>query len=245
MHLRIAHLYPRRMNIYGDRGNILTLVRRSRWRDVAVSVDEVEHGERLDAARYDLFFFGGGQDQEQDAVSADLTGRLGKGEAIREAIDRGAAALAVCGGYQLFGRYYRPDAGKRLGGIGVFDAYTEAGPERFIGNTVATPLLTGLGDRPLVGFENHSGLTFLGETAKPLARVTRGRGNNGRDRTEGCVASGAVGTYFHGSLLPKNPHLADWLIERALRRRHKRVRLAALDDTLEETTNRELARRFA
>ncbi len=245
MHLRIAHLYPRRMNIYGDRGNILTLVRRSRWRDIAVSVDEIECGERLDARRYDLFFFGGGQDQDQGTVAKDLTGPRGKGAEIREALDRGAAALAVCGGYQLFGRYYQPGTGERMEGIEVFDAHTEAGPERFIGNVVAAPTISGLGTRPLVGFENHSGLTFLGERACALAQVTRGHGNNGRDRTEGCVAGNAVGTYLHGSLLPKNPHLADWLIQRALRRRHKQVRLAVLDDTLERQTSRELTRRFS
>ncbi|MDP4000090.1 MAG: glutamine amidotransferase [bacterium] len=251
MHLRIAHLYPRRMSIYGDRGNVMTLVRRARWRDVAASVDEIECEDRLEAKRYDLFFFGGGQDQEQDTVARDLAK---KGPAIAEAIRGGAAALAVCGGYQLFGRHYQPADGERLDGIGVFDVHTEAPggaaakggtPERFVGNVVAAPDLGALGKdfgtTPLVGFENHSGLTFLGETARPLAHVRRGHGNNGRDRTEGCVAGSAVGTYLHGSLLPKNPHLADWLITRALRRRYKGVRLRPLEDSLERTVNESLA----
>lgn len=243
MHLRIAHLYPRRMSIYGDRGNVITLVRRARWRDVAVSVDEIEREDRLDAKRYDLFFFGGGQDQEQDTVAKDLSR---KGPELKQAILGGAAALAVCGGYQLFGRYYQPADGDRLPGIGVFDAHTEAGPKRFIGNVVATPDAKGLAGQPLVGFENHSGLTFLGERGRPLARVRSGHGNNGRDRTEGCIAGSAVGTYLHGSLLPKNPHLADWLLTRALRRRHSGMgKLRPLDDTLENEVNESLTARYA
>jgi lipid II isoglutaminyl synthase (glutamine-hydrolysing) len=238
MHLRIAHLYPRRMSIYGDRGNVMTLVRRARWRNVAASVDEIECEDALEAKRYDLFFFGGGQDQEQDTVAKDLAK---KGPGLKAAIRGGAAALTVCGGYQLFGRYYQPADGPRLEGIGVFDVHTEAGPRRFIGNVVASPEPKELAGQPLVGFENHSGLTFLGETARPLARVRHGHGNNGRDKTEGCIAGSAVGTYLHGSLLPKNPHLADWLITQALRRRYRDVNLRPLDDSLEQTVNRELA----
>jgi hypothetical protein len=231
------------MSIYGDRGNVTTLVRRARWRDIAVSVDEVEREDALEAKRYDLFFFGGGQDQEQDTVARDLAK---KGPGIREAIRGGAAALAVCGGYQLFGRYYQPAEADRLAGIGIFDAHTEAGPRRFIGNVTATPEADGLGGIPLVGFENHSGLTFLGGTARPLAVVRTGHGNNGHDKTEGCVAGSAVGTYLHGSLLPKNPHLADWLLLRALRRRHTDLPgLRPLDDALEQDVNESLAGRAA
>lgn len=241
MHLRIAHLYPKRMSIYGDRGNIQALSQRCRWRKIAVSVDEIEVGEKLDSTRYDLFFFGGGQDQEQDTVAADLAG---KAEALRQAVAGGAAVLAVCGGYQLLGRYYQPADGDRLDGVGVFDAWTEAGPKRLIGNVVADPAIDDLSDRPLVGFENHSGLTYLGDDAQPLATVRTGHGNNGKDRTEGCVAGSAVGTYLHGSLLPKNPHLADWLIKRALRRRYQQVSLGELDDGFELITNEHLTKRF-
>lgn len=244
MHLRIAHLYPKRMSIYGDRGNVVTLAKRCRWRDIAVSVDHIEAGDRLDAKRYDLFFFGGGQDQEQDTVANDLAA---KAEALREATAKGAAILAVCGGYQLLGRYYQPADGDRLDGVGIFDAHTEAGFKRLIGNVVATPALTELGTRPLVGFENHSGLTFLGDSAEPLARITSGFGNNGRDGTEGCVAGrngAAIGTYLHGSLLPKNPHLADWLIKAALRRRYHHPRLGELEDGFELVANERTAERF-
>ena len=244
MHLRIAHLYPKRMSIYGDRGNVVTLAKRCRWRQIAVSVDEIEVEDKLDAGRYDLFFFGGGQDQEQDTVAADLAR---KSEALRGAVAGGAAVLAVCGGYQLLGRYYQPANGDRLDGTGIFDAHTEAGPKRLIGNVVAAPVAAGLGSRPLVGFENHSGLTFLGDSAEPLAKVRTGFGNNGQDGTEGCVAGrngAAVGTYLHGSLLPKNPHLADWLIKAALRRRYKQARLGELEDGFELVANERTAERF-
>ena len=242
MHLRIAHLYPKRMSIYGDRGNVQTLANRCRWRQIAVSVDEIEAEDKLDATRYDLFFFGGGQDQEQDTVAADL---MRKAPGLREAAAGGAAFLAVCGGYQLLGRYYQPDDGERLEGAGVFDAWTEAGSERLIGNVVETPALADLGERPLVGFENHSGLTYLGDDAEPLGTVTAGHGNNDRDKTEGCVTGNAVGTYLHGSILPKNPHLADWLIKRALKRRYKDVRLGELEDGFELVANERAVERFS
>lgn len=242
MHLRIAHLYPKRMSIYGDYGNVLTLVRRSKWRKIATTVDEIEAEDRFDPRRYDLIFFGGGQDQEQDTVAADLAK---KAPALRDAVAGGTAVLAVCGGYQLLGRYYQPSEGARLDGAGIFDAYTEAGPKRLIGNVVADPELPGLPARPLVGFENHSGLTYLEGNAEPLATVRSGFGNNGRDRTEGAVQGAAVGTYLHGSLLPKNPHLADWLLKRALQRRHRSVRLPELEDAFELVANERTVERFS
>jgi CobQ-like glutamine amidotransferase family enzyme len=230
------------MNIYGDRGNIMTFARRAEWRGIGLTVDTVEVGDALKAADYDLFFFGGGQDQEQDTVAADL---VGKAAALREAAETGAAMLAVCGGYQLFGRYYQPAEGERLEGVGIFDAWTEAGPDRLIGNVVVEPTAPELAGRPIVGFENHSGLTHLAEGAQPLGRVIKGAGNTGRDGTEGCVAGSAVGTYLHGSLLPKNPHLADWLLGRAVARRHPAVELQPLDDSLEQATNATMVKRFS
>ena len=225
MHLTIGWLYGTKMNIYGDRGNVLALAQRARWRGVDAAVREIGFGEPI-PADVDVFFFGGGQDQEQIAVSQDLQGV--KGEALKAAVEDGAALLAVCGGYQLLGHEYRPHGGPPLPGIGLFDLVTEAGPERFIGNVVVD---SDWG--PLVGFENHSGLTFLGAGTKPLGRVRVGRGNNGRDGTEGAVHKHAVGCYLHGALLPKNPALADWLIGAALRRRYGEVELAPHDDTFE------------
>jgi CobQ-like glutamine amidotransferase family enzyme len=241
MHLRIAHLYPKRMSIYGDRGNVVTLAKRCRWRDIAVSVDEVDVEDKLNAERYDLFFFGGGQDQEQDTVAADLAT---KAVALRDAVGAGSAVLAVCGGYQLLGNYYQPAEGDALKGVGIFDAHTEADPKRLIGNVVAESEIEGIASRPLVGFENHSGLTFLGDDAEPLAKVRKGFGNNGKDGTEGCIAGSAIGTYLHGSLLPKNPQLADWLIKTALKRRYKSVRLSELEDGFELVANERTSERF-
>lgn len=225
MDLRICHLYGDVMCIYGDRGNILTLTRRAEWRGIEVSVDTVSAGDRLDADRYDLYFFGGGQDAQQDIVAADL--QAGNGERVRAAIAGGAAALTVCGGYQLFGHYYRPHGGPDLPGLGILDAHTVAGPTRFIGNVLAR------GEDLLVGFENHSGRTYLGPQARPLATVLVGAGNNGEDGTEGALQGKVIGTYLHGSLLPKNPWLADRVIAWALERRHGAVELATLDDELE------------
>lgn len=241
-HIRIAHLYPKRMNIYGDQGNVVALAKRCQWRDIAVSLHEFEIGDHYQAGDYDLFFFGGGQDEEQGNVAKDLKQ---KSKDLKQAVANGAAMLAVCGGYQLLGRYYQPLAGKRLEGIGIFDAWTEAGPDRLIGNVVAKPAIDGISDRPLVGFENHSGLTFLGNNAKPLATVVSGNGNNPADDTEGCVSGHAIGTYLHGSLLPKNPHLADWLISRALKKRYPGLALGELEDTFELITNEKVAARFS
>ena len=225
MHLTIAWLYGTKMNIYGDRGNVLTLERRAQWRGITTETREIGLGDPIPPG-VDVFFFGGGQDQEQIAVSTDLQGS--KGEALKAAVDDGAAVLAVCGGYQLLGHEYRPHDGPILPGIGLFDLVTEAGPERFIGNVVVD---TPFGE--LVGFENHSGLTYLGPGQQPLGRVRVGRGNNGKDGTEGAIHKHAVGCYLHGSLLPKNPAFADWLLAAGLSRRHGPVELPPLDDTHE------------
>ncbi len=227
MKLRIGWLYGHEMNIYGDRGNVMALACRAEWRGIDASVATIGLGEPLDTDDFDIYFWGGGQDREQVAVSRDMQGR--KGAALRRAIEDGAPVLAVCGGYQLLGHHYHPFAGADLPGIGAFDVVSEAGHERYIGNVVVD---TGdLGT--LVGFENHSGRTFLGSGVRPLGRVRIGRGNNGQDGTEGARYRNAIGCYLHGALLPKNPVLADWLIERALERRYGTASLAPLDDDLE------------
>ncbi|MBW3634756.1 MAG: glutamine amidotransferase [Chloroflexi bacterium] len=225
MRLTIGWLYASKMNIYGDRGNVIALRRRAEWRGIPVDVREIGMGQPI-PPDIDLFFWGGGQDQEQAAVARDLQGA--KGETLRAAIDDGAAMLAVCGGYQLLGHEYRPHDAEPLPGIGLFDAVSVAGPDRFIGNVVVE---SRWGD--LVGFENHSGLTTLGPGVEPMGRVRTGRGNNGRDGTEGAIYRYAVGCYLHGSLLPKNPVLADWLVARALERRHGFVDLTLLSDQME------------
>jgi CobQ-like glutamine amidotransferase family enzyme len=232
--LRIAHLYPDLMSIYGDRGNVVALTQRARWRDIAVEVRAYTAGMTFDPAWPDLFFFGGGQDLGQDIVGADLQGP--NGDAVRRSIDGGAAAFLVCGGYQLFGSEYLPEVGDPIPGLGVLDVRTKAGKQRFVGNLVAQAP-EGL----LVGFENHSGRTYLGSKAVPLGAVVVGHGNNGEDRTEGAVQGKIVGTYSHGSCLPKNPWLADKLLAWALERRHEKVRLMPLEDREERAANEQAA----
>jgi len=234
MDLHIAHLYPDLMSIYGDRGNVVALTQRARWRDIAVEVRSYTAGMSFDPTWPDLFFFGGGQDIGQDIVGADLQGA--NGEAVRAAIAGGAAAFLVCGGYQLFGSEYLPEVGDPIPGLGVLDVRTRAGKQRFVGNLVAEAP-EGL----LVGFENHSGRTYLGPKAVPLGAVVVGHGNNGEDRTEGAVQGKIIGTYSHGSCLPKNPWLADKLLTWALERRHEKVRLMPLEDREERAANEQAA----
>jgi CobQ-like glutamine amidotransferase family enzyme len=228
--LRIAHLYADEMNIYGDRGNILTLTRRAEWRGIPVEVRAIGRGPAPDLSDIDLIFWGGGQDRDQELVFTDAARH--KVQAIRAAIDGGAVVLAVCGGYQLLGEYYVTADGKQLPGLGLVDLHTVPGSRRNIGNIVIETGALGLDPPTLVGFENHSGKTYLGAGLQPLGRVLRGAGNNGEDGTEGVVSGNIFGTYLHGSLLPKNPHFADELLERALRRRGF-GRLTPLDDTAE------------
>jgi lipid II isoglutaminyl synthase (glutamine-hydrolysing) len=223
----IGWLYADLMNIYGDRGNILTLLKRAEWHGLVAKVIELGRGASDEMRDVDVFFFGGGQDREQALIYDDL--REHKQDSLTQAVTDGAQILAVCGGYQLLGHYYQTADGERYDGIGLIDVKTEAGKKRFIGDVVVESSIEGLSPRTLVGFENHSGRTFLGASAKPLGKVLEGKGNNGSDRTEGCVQGGIIGTYLHGSLLPKNPQLADYLIANAVRRRGG-ASLSALDD---------------
>ncbi|MGI5827395.1 MAG: type 1 glutamine amidotransferase [Patescibacteria group bacterium] len=232
--LTIAHLYPKSMNIYGDRGNVLALVRRCQWHGINVTVNEVEIGSRFDSQKYDIVFAGGGQDNSQLGVAKDLQT---KKREIHQAVEREVVFLLVCGSYQLFGHYFKTHEGTKIPGIGVFDATTIASDRRKISNVVirhSLPTLSSL--KTLVGFENHSGNTFIKQesSTKPLGEVLSGFGNNGEDKTEGAVYKNCIGTYMHGSLLPKNPHFADYLISRALENRYKeKIRLKSLEDELE------------
>jgi lipid II isoglutaminyl synthase (glutamine-hydrolysing) len=240
--LRLAHLYPDLMSVYGDRGNVLALVRRAEWRTFSVEVREASLGDTLDPDDVDLIFFGGGQDREQAVVSEDFLRQ--KGAAVCEAVEAGAALLSVCGGYQLLGTSYTTVDGQELAGAGLFDVRSVPGPKRHIGNVLIETHLDGQ-RRTLVGFENHSGRTYLGPGVQPLGRTVVGAGNNGEDRTEGAVYKGAIGCYLHGSLLPKNPWLADHLLETALRHRTgEQVSLEALDDRLEEDAHQAVAARI-
>ncbi len=226
----VGWLYPDLMNIYGDRGNIITLMKRAEWRGYDARLLQLGRGTIKDMADVDVFFFGGGQDREQALVYEDLLEH--KQPPLESAMNGGAVILAVCGGYQLLGHYYQTADGERYPGIGLIDVRTEAGKKRFIGDVVVDTEIAGLTPTTLVGFENHSGRTFLGPKAAPIGKVRLGFGNNGSDGMEGCVQGGVIGTYLHGSLLPKNPHLADYLMRKALSRRGVSD-LSPLDDSVE------------
>ncbi len=219
--VKIAHLYPKLLNIYGDGGNILALKRRCEWRDLQVEITEINVGD--DIKPHDIYFMGGGQDTQQIEVSKELQKHK---QFLTEERDRGAVFLGICGGYQLFGHYYQPHNGDRLEGISLLDAYTVAGNKRFIGNvTVETEFVT---PKTLVGFENHSGLTYLQGETKPLGVNIVGNGNNGEDKTEGARFKNVFGTYMHGSFLPKNPQFTDYMLELVLGEE-----LSLLDDSIE------------
>jgi lipid II isoglutaminyl synthase (glutamine-hydrolysing) len=214
--IRVAHLYPEYLNIYADRGNIAVLSSRARWRGVGFEVEPVSLGDELRAGEHDLLYIGGGQDREQALIAPDLAAR---GEAIREAVAGGVAVLAVCGGYQLLGRFYRGRDGEELPGAGLFPHETVAGERRMIGDCLLEcELETGVRET-LAGFENHAGVTRLDTGAVPLGKVVAGFGNDGQSGFEGVRVDGAIGTYLHGPLLPRNPWLADWLLARALEHR--------------------------
>ncbi len=236
MELRICHLYPDLLNLYGDRGNLIALAARARWRGIDVRIDERGLREAVPPGQHDLYFLGGGEDRQQRLAADDL--QTSKGDALRDAAARDAVVLAVCGGYQLLGHYYRPAEGDDLVGLGLLDLVTEhPGPAapRLIGNIVIRSDL--LGGVTLVGFENHGGRTRLGRGVRPLGRVVAGYGNDGKDRTEGAVDRYVVGTYLHGPLLPKNPALTDHLIQAALRSRYGDVMLAPLPDAGESAAH--------
>jgi CobQ-like glutamine amidotransferase family enzyme len=226
----VGWLYPDLMNIYGDRGNIVTLLKRAEWHGLEPKLVEIGRGPASEMQEVDVFFFGGGQDREQALIYDDL--REHKQDDLQRAVEGGAQILAVCGGYQLLGHYYQTADGERFDGIGMLDVTTEAGKKRYIGDVVVQTGIEALAPDTLVGFENHSGRTFLGPAAKPLGRVLMGKGNNGSDKTEGAMQGSIIGTYLHGSLLPKNPHLADYVIGKALTRRGGGA-LSPLDDSEE------------
>ncbi|HED04520.1 MAG TPA: glutamine amidotransferase [Candidatus Fraserbacteria bacterium] len=231
MKLTIAWLFPSRMDIYGDRGNVLTLQRRAEWRGIITELRTFSRGDPFDPDLLDIIFLGGGQDRQQRMLVQDLIKT--KGPALRAAIEDGLPTLAVCGGYQLLGEYYQMNDGDRLPGVDILPVETIAEPVRYIGNIIVETDLFGA-RRTLVGFENHNGCTYLKPGARPLGRVRRrGSGNNGRDHTEGVIYRNAIGTYLHGALLPKNPVLADFLLRKALNRRYGVTELAPLDDSLE------------
>lgn len=222
----IAHLYPREMNIYGDIGNVITLVRRLEWRGFRARVKAVEIDQPFDFEAADIVFGGGGQDSGQAIVGPDLVSR---GNVIRKLVKDGMPMLVICGLYQLFGHEFQTIEGKRLPGIDVFNTTTTGSKARMIGNVEVESPQFGR----LIGFENHSGATALDRSQTPLGKVIKGHGNNPKSGFEGAITQAAIGTYMHGPVLPKNPLLTDYLLLEAVKRRYGVTELEPLDDSLE------------
>ena len=235
--LRVCALYPDLMNIYADRGNLLVLERRCRWRGIDFSVTASGLGDRLDPDGADLFYLGGGQDRDQKLCALDLAEV--KRDALHAAADRGAVILAVCGGYQLLGHSYELGE-ETLPGVGLVDLVTvRSDAPRLIGNVAIEVELEPGAPRVLAGFENHGGRTRLGAGEAPLGRVLKGYGNNGEDGHEGVRRGNVIGTYLHGPLLPKNVWFADWLIREAVGHRESLDPLEPLEDRLEAAAHAE------
>ena len=224
--LKLGHLYPKELNLYGDMGNIITLQKRCKWRGIELIINNININDNI--SEHDIYFIGGGQDKQQIDVAKDI--QRHKEFLIKER-DNNKVFLGICGGYQLLGHYYQPHNSEKLLGTSLLDAYTIAGKNRFIGNVTAE--IENLEPKTLVGFENHSGLTYLQGETKPLAKISIGRGNNGEDNTEGARFKNVFGTYLHGSLLPKNPHFADLLISLALQNKYGEAKLEPLNDSIE------------
>lgn len=221
--LKIMYLYPNEMNIYGDHGNLQTLQKRCQWRGIKTEYISHEPGQDLDESA-NIIIGGGGQDSGQDRIHKDL---IKNGAILRKMAKNGTPMLMICGMYQLFGHYFETSAGHRINGIGIFDAQTKAGENRLIGNIITE---TEFGKT--VGYENHSGLTYLNEGQKPFGKVIKGAGNNGDDNTEGAIINNVIGSYLHGPLLPKNPELADYLIKVALKNKGIATELSELDESI-------------
>ncbi len=243
--LNICHLYPDLLNLYGDRGNIISLSKRCQWRDIEVKVHDISINDTFRSDDYDIIFMGGGQDYEQVILQDDLMN--GKRQSIIEAVEAGKVFLGICGGFQLLGKYYRTHTGNDIECIGALNLWTHGGETRLIGNLVYEVdfLKANNNTGYVVGFENHSGKTYLGEGVKPLGKVIKGFGNNGEDGFEGAVYKNTFCSYSHGSLLPKNPALADHLIMLALLNKYPDFQgLAPIDDTLENLAHDSLIKRF-
>ena len=232
--INLLQLYPRDMNIYGDWGNTLTLKRRLEWHGYGVNLLEYNPGDEF-PSDVDLIVGGGGQDSGQSRIGKDL---MRIGPTLKALADDNVPMLMICGLYQQFGHYFRTRGGETIPGIGLLDIETIGGDERMIGNIVTSSDEFGL----IVGYENHSGLTTLGPDAEPLGTVIRGAGNNGKDETEGARYRNVIGTYLHGSLLPKNPKIADWLIEQAVTRKFGDFTPTVIEDRFAEQA-RDIAQR--
>lgn len=240
--LRFVHLYPDLLNFYGDRGNMIALVMRARWRGISVDVVNVSVGDRRKITKADCIVIGGGQGIEQrKVIGRDL---LKKGSEIHYCAEKRIPMLAICGGFQLLGKFYLTATGEKVPGIGLLDLWTVAGKKEMVG-PIALKVRLGPNSKTVVGFENHLGKTFLGPGVVPLGKVLRGYGNNGQDGKEGAVYKNVLGTYLHGPLLPKNPWLADYILEKAINNKYPGTRLKLLDSKFEKMAYQKILKRLA
>ena len=241
MDLKICHLYPDVLNLYGDGGDINCLCRRLQWRGIDAQVVKMPIGSRESLNGFDLVFIGGGQDFEQEVLLDDL--HRGRDREIKAAIEDGVTFLTICGGYQMLGEYYETYDGKRCDFIGALDLCTIGSKKRMIGNYMFK-CTDACGGSVVVGFENHSGKTRLGSSLEPLGKVLSGFGNNGEDGTEGAHYKNVFGTYSHGPMLPKNPEFTDMLLKTALEHKYGSIELPTLDDALEIMAHDEMCKRL-
>ncbi|MBN1068536.1 glutamine amidotransferase [Clostridium botulinum] len=239
MELNICHLYPDLLNVYGDVGNVLILKHRAEERGIKVNIINSSISDTIDKDEIDIIFFGGGQDYEQSIVSQDLN--TIKKDSLISYIEEGKVLLAICGGYQLLGKYYTAPTGEKINGLGILNIYTEGGDTRFIGNT---EIYNETFNQTYVGFENHSGRTYINDHT-PLGKCVHGYGNNGEDGNEGCIYKNTFCSYFHGSFLSKNPEFADKLLTLALRNKYgNEIALDILDDNFEINAKKSIQKKL-
>ncbi len=242
MELNICHLYPDILNLYGDQGNIICMKKRLERRGIKANITELSIGENANFSDFDLFFIGGGQDFEQEILLADLEN--GKSAEIKSAVADEKVFLAICGGYQMLGNYYLTHDGKQCDFIGALDLHTVGEKDRLIGNMMFE-LTEENGGGMVVGFENHSGRTYLDGDVMPLGTIIRGHGNNGHDDSEGARFKNTFGSYSHGPILPKNPNFADFLLKTALNRRYGDIILDELADIFEQKAHSYMEKRLS
>lgn len=233
--ITILQLYPRDMNIYGDWGNVLVLKRRLEWHGYTANLLEYNQGDAF-PDDVDIIVGGGGQDSGQDSVQNDL---LKISPKLRELAENDTPMLMICGLYQMFGKFFKAQDGHIIDGIGLLDIETHAGPERLIGNITTESGQFG----QIIGYENHSGQTYLGKDVEPLGKVIKGAGNNGQDETEGARYRNVIASYLHGSLLPKNPAIADFLIDKAVSKKYGEFKPTVIDDRFAELARQKALKR--
>lgn len=236
MKIKIAHIFPELLNLYGDAGNIASLKKRSEWRNIEVEVKEYNLNDVIDFESIDILFIGGGSDKEQHIVCEKL--KEYKDE-LRKYIENNGVLVAICSGFEILGKYYKVK-NETVEALGLLDLYTEYDDNRLIDDVI---IKTDFLDRPVVGFENHGGRVYINDHI-PFGKVVYGNGNNGNDGLEGVLYKNVIGTYLHGPILPKNPHLSDYIIKKALQNKYEDFELQELDDSIEFAANDYIINRF-